>query len=288
MKRLPQLALASLTLLLASCNRVSPPAAPSGTTAYGLTTSGMLATFGTDNAAASYRTLSISGLASGDTLVSLDYRNTDGRLYAATSNGRLYRIDPQTGAATQDSAAVGQGVVTVDFNPSANRLRVIGTNNMNYRLTLGATPVPSTSPAGTVTPDGIFAYAAGDVNAGKTPELVAAAYTNSFNDSATGSVPAGSTTALYSFDAAQDVLVMHDVGPQFSTLKTVAPLGVNVMAGMVGFDISGMNTAYASVSSGGKTTLYRVNLAASSQALSAVSTLNDVSLRDLALVPASR
>lgn len=268
---------------LGSCAMVPRPAAPTGTTAYGLTTTGQLAMFGTSNAAQSVRTMNITGLTAGDTLVALDYRNTDNMLYAFASGGRVYRINPQTGVATADGSNVGQSVVTADFNPVANRVRVIGTNNMNFRLTVNAAPVPSASPAGTVTPDGMFMYATGDVNAvpGRTPNLVATAYTNSFNDM--GTAPAGATTTLYSFDATTDTLVTHEEGPQFNTLRTVAPLGVDVMPGMVGFDITGANMGYAVVASGGNTTLYSVRLSAGGNALTPVATMNGVQLRALAL-----
>lgn len=289
MKIWTQTALASFALLLGSCSTMMAPEAPAGVSAYGLTSSGALAMFGTGNAAASYRTMPVTGLSAGDTLISIDCRNTDGRLYGVASTGRVYTINTSTGAATADGSTVGRGIVTVDFNPVANRLRVIGENNQNYRLTVNTAPVPSALPAGTLTEDGTFVYAPGDANAGKTPRLVASAYTNSFNDSAAGAAPTGATTALYSFDAAQGTLVLHDVGPQFSTLKTVAPLGVSVSAGMTGFDIVGADGAYATVSSGGNTNLYRVSLTAGmANALTLVSTLKGVSLRDLALVPGVR
>lgn len=274
---------------MGSCAMVPRPAVPTGTTAYGLTTGGQLAMFGTSNAAQSVRTMNITGLTAGDTLVGLDYRNTDNMLYAFAGNGRVYRINPATGVATADGSDVGMGVVTADFNPVANRLRVIGTNNMNFRLTVNAAPVPGASPAGTVTPDGTFAYAAGDAGAGRTPNLVATAYTNAFNDM--GTAPAGATTTLYSFDADTDTLVTHvpEGAPAFNTLRTVAPLGVNVMSGMVGFDIAGAGMAYAVVASGGNTVLYSVRLSESSApALSPVATMNGVQLRALALALPAR
>lgn len=271
---------------MGSCAMVPRPMAPTGTTAYGLTTTGQLATFGIGNAPQSVRTMNITGLTAGDTLVALDYRNTDNRLYAFASNGRVYTVNPQTGVATADGSNVGRGVVTADFNPVANRLRVIGTNNMNFRLTVNAAPVPSASPAGTVTEDGTFMYATDDANTGRTPNLVASAYTNSFNDM--GTAPSGATTTLYSFDATTNSLVIHEGGPQFSTLRTVAPLGVTVMSGMVAFDISGANMGHAVVASGGNTALYSVRLSeGSAPALTLVATMPGVQLRALALtIPA--
>src|SRR4030095_1279394 len=53
-------------------------------------------------------TISVKGLQAGDTLVGIDYRPAKGQLYAMGVNGatgRLYTINPLTGAAT----AVGNG-----------------------------------------------------------------------------------------------------------------------------------------------------------------------------------
>lgn len=270
--------LASLTpLFLASCNLLQPPAAPLGNVVYGLTGTGALATFGLDNAQDSVSTTAITGLTTGETLVDLDVRNTDNRLYGVTSGGKVYVISPATGAATADGASVGAATVAVDFNPVANRLRVVGDSDLNFRLTLNSAPVPATSPAGTVTPDGTFAYVGGTPN----PNLVAAAYTNAFDNSGTGAVTAGTTTTLYTIDADTDTLVMNTVTPQFSTLVPVGPLGVNVSAGTTGFDITGASGAYLSSAAGGNTTLYTVNL--STGAATTKTTLNGVSLKAIAL-----
>lgn len=243
------------TVALASCSQTRLPAPPTGALAYGLSSDGnQLVTFGLGNPDASYVTQGITGLGT-DTLVDLDVRNTDNMLYGVTSSGKIYKIEPTTGGASLDSTVTGATVVAVDFNPAANRLRVAGTNDLNYRHTVAATPTPGT--LGT-TPDGTFIYAAGDANVGKNPNLVAAAYTNSFND--TGKAASGISTALYTIDADLNVLVMNDVGPQFNSLKTIGALGVDVMAGMTGFDVAGANAAYLSSVSGTDTSFYTVDL----------------------------
>lgn len=274
-------------LTLAACSGPATPVAPAGQVAYGLTTDGRLATFGLDNAAQSRSVVSISGLAAGETLVDIDVRNTDNMLYGVTSGGRVYRIMPATGVATADGAAVtGAGVVAADFNPVANRLRVLGDNDLNFRLTLNSTPVPSASAAGTVTADGSFAYTSGVAN----PNLTAAAYTNSFDNSAGGAVAAGTTTALYTIDADSDQLVLHTNNTtatpalpagNFSALGAVGPLGIDVAAGTTGFDIAGASAAYLSSAMNGSTTIYAVNLATG--AATAKTTLSGVGLKSLAL-----
>ncbi len=288
MKRIAALTVLSALVLSACNNGPVTPSAPEGVTAYGLVGGNQLATFGTANAAASYRAVSVTGLAAGEALVDLDFRNTDNRLYAATAAGKIYVINTDTGAATADGSSVGKATQAIDFNPVANRLRVVGTANDNYRLTVTSTPVPSTSPAGTVTSDGNFAYAAGDVNFGKTPLLTAAAYTNSYNDSTAGAVPTGAATVLYTIDSGTDTLNENTVGAAFNTLVTRSSLGVDVGTGLVGFDIAGASDAYMTAVLGNGTTLYRVNLSATSSAATAVRTISGVSIKALALKLPSR
>ncbi|PTA68402.1 DUF4394 domain-containing protein [Deinococcus arcticus] len=280
MKQTALLALMS-SLLLAACNPVTPPAAPAGQLAYGLTTGGQLVSFGLDNANASLSTMNVTGLGSGETLVDLDVRNTDNMLYALSSAGNIYRLS-MAGAATRDGAALGEAAVAMDFNPVANRLRVVGTADRNFRVTLNSAPVPGTSPAGTVTNDGTYAYALSTPN----PNLVAAAYTNSFNNSASGAVNPNTTTELFTIDADTDALVLHSNNPtgpagNFSLLTSRGALGVDAMPGMTGFDITGTSSAYLSTSTGGTTSFYTVNLGTGAATLK--TTLSGVSLKSFAL-----
>src|SRR4051812_23570760 len=64
----------------------------------------------------------VTGMIAGDTIVGLDFRPMDGKLFALGLGSRLYIIDPATGVATQ----VGTGTFAValsgtsfgfDFNP---------------------------------------------------------------------------------------------------------------------------------------------------------------------------
>ncbi|GGR52713.1 lipoprotein [Deinococcus seoulensis] len=271
MKKVALLTLIS-TVALASCNMNRTPEAPAGQIAYGLSSDGkQLVTFGMNNADASYVKTDITGLGT-ETLVDLDVRNTDGLLYGVTASGKIYKISTENGAATVDSTIKDATVVAVDFNPFANRLRVIGTNDTNFRHTLGST---------NTTPDGTFAlYPTGDTNAGTSPNLVAAAYTNSFND--TGRT-APATTALFTIDADLDILVAHPpVGaPQFNTLQTVGTLGVNVMPEMTGFDIAGASNAYLSSVSNNDTNLYTVDLTTGKATMKGK--LSGVKLKSIAL-----
>ena len=241
-------ALATLALSLAACN--TTPVPPVGTLAYGLGTDGKLVTFGLDNAGNSATSQAISGLTGSDTLVDLDFNPANAALYAFAASGNVYTLNTASGAATPNTTPLASlSTLKTDFNPAANRVRVFGPSASNARLTVD--PAPLTSTKGTVTPDGTLAYVAGDVNAGKTPNPVGAAYTNSYANN--GTAPA--TTALYSVDGSTNTLAIHSTGAgslpagNFNTLTTVGNLGIT-LGGNVGFDIvtkggnGGTNTAY--------------------------------------------
>jgi len=173
------------------------------------------------------RTTTISGLASGETVIGVDFRPADRKLYALTSAGRLYKVDPDNGttivgpllaADRADASAPYAGLVgtafSVDFNPVADRLRVISDTGQNLRINVET--------GRTVTD--------GDINRSDVlPIVIAAAYTNSF-----GSATA---TALLDVDAASDVLAQQNP-PNDGTLANIGTLGIDV-AGTAGFDIAG-------------------------------------------------
>ncbi len=196
--------------------------------------------------------IAITGLAGGETLVGIDVRPKDGMLYGLTSTARLVTIDPATGAATvkatlsadaTDTTAPYTGMqgtaFAVDFNPVADRLRVIGNTGQSLRINVDT---------GTTTTDG-------NINrAGVAPVVTAAAYTNS--------VPNATATQLFDVDSASSVLALQNP-PNDGTLVNVGPLGVTV-AGDGGMDIgggeNGLVLAALRTTAGGPSSLYRVNV----------------------------
>jgi hypothetical protein len=141
----------------------------------------------------------------GGNLIGIDFRpadNTPTKLYGLTDLGTIYNIDVSTtrfGQLTQVSKMTprftgGFGAV-VDFNPVVNALRVMGSNDQNLAVVNSA----NGANLGTVAVQTKFAYAQGDVNAGKDPEITGGAYTNNL---------AGATSTLfYMIDADTDSLV---------------------------------------------------------------------------------
>jgi hypothetical protein len=141
----------------------------------------------------------------GGNLIGIDFRpadNTPTKLYGLTDLGTIYNIDVSTqrfGQITQVSRmnprfAGGFGNVT-DFNPVVNALRVMGSNDQNLAVVNSA----NGANLGTVAPQTKFAYAAGDVNAGKDPEITGGAYTNN--------VVGAANTIFYMIDHDLDTLV---------------------------------------------------------------------------------
>ena len=201
------------------------------------------------------------------TLSSIDVRPATGELFAYAAGSRqFYTVNPTTGGLTAVGAPLDLGTVNgaaIDFNPTVDRIRLIGTQsgNQNYRV------VPTTGAIAAT--DGPLAYGAADSGAGLTPNVAANAYTNS--------VAGATTTSLYDIDIARDALVLQSP-PNDGTLQTVGLLGFDAGAAgsfgnaFTGFDVSGgTNTAYLTDSPvgtppffGGPTattaTLYTVNL----------------------------
>jgi Domain of unknown function (DUF4394) len=226
------------------------PAAPR---ALGLTADNRLAAFDPKAPNTISSTVSITGLGAGETVVGIDFRPTNGMLYALTDAAKLYTVNADSGAATlavalaadpTDLTAAYAGLsgtrFSVDFNPAADRLRVISDSGQSLRIN---------ADTGATTTDG-------DINrSGVAPSVSAAAYTNSF---------AGNTaTALFDLDAASDVLTQQNP-PNNGTLVDVGALGIDI-TGTAGFDIAGggnglVLAALRAGSTSGPFTLYTVSL----------------------------
>jgi hypothetical protein len=178
-------------------------------------------------------------------LQGIDFRPADGQLYGVTDTDNVYVINPRNGRAklvSKLSSSFNGGFQSgFDFNPVPDRLRIVGSNDQNFRTNVDN---------GQVNVDKPVAYAAGDANTGTDPNITAIAYTNS--------VAGAKTTQLFGIDYDLDVLVLQDP-PNDGNLKTVGKLGVN-FGPLGGFDIftdaQGKNTAFAISGS----TLYTIDL----------------------------
>tara|TARA_R110001592_G_scaffold105579_3_gene297004 strand:- start:311595 stop:313058 length:1464 start_codon:yes stop_codon:yes gene_type:complete len=187
------------------------------------------------------KTLSISGLPSGEQVISIDYRPATGQLYGLGMSSRLYIINEQSGVATslgENSFSLGimGDNASIDFNPIVDRVRLVTQSGQNLRLH---------PELGTVVAED------GSINGGNQPLIGAVAYTNSM---------AGATsTKLYDIDFSSNKLYLQ-IPPNDGGLEEVGDLGEDFM-GMGNLDISPDNkNAFAVTLNEGISKLYTINL----------------------------
>ncbi len=210
------------------------------------------------------KTIDVTGV---DSLLGIDLRPADKMVYGVAADGSLVTISLDTGAATEVSkldTMLPSGVLaSIDFNPMADKLRVMGSDGTNLR-------VDPTS--GKVTTDGSLAFEPGDTGAAMKPNVIATAYINSFGKP--------EKTAMYDIDASG--MFIQQTNPNDGTLKTIGKLGIT-LGQTVGFDVQttedGANTAW--LATGGA--LYKVSMetGAAEKAADGI----DPALRDLAVLP---
>lgn len=272
-------------------DRTIPPLM--GTLVYGLTTHAAprIVSFDAMNPGVIRTDFPITGLKTGQIIAGMDMRPQDRQVYAlgvnsampSDTNTTLYTLNLSTGVATifADSVKMNLGGInniTFDFNPVANRLRVIsGNNDRNYRLNLTVSPV-------VVIRDVSLNYATGDANFGVNPLVAAGAYTNNY--------ACATTTQLFDIETQSSVLSLQNP-PNNGVLNTTASLGLMLDASdySTGFDIftynqggSPMNTAYLSANvMGGNNfdSLYMVNLTGGTMAVGRIG--NGLGIKDIAV-----
>lgn len=196
-----------------------------------LTDNNKLVSFDSNNPAASQFT-DITGVEG--TLLGIDTRPADGSIYGISTANNIYTIDADSGVAsyvsTLNTPFEGGTISGFDFNPVADRLRLVGDNDQNFRINVDT---------GEVTVDGALAFGSGDSNEGVNPNITATAYTNSFDGTA--------STQLYNIDTLLNDLALQNP-PNDGTLATVGDLGIDFDT-LGGFEIvsavEGNNTAFA-------------------------------------------
>jgi hypothetical protein len=224
---------------------VRTPAAP---VAYGLTSDNRVVTFKTATPNTLDTNVAISGLAGGERLIGFDVRPKDGLLYGLSSSGRIVTLDPATGVVTikstlaadsTDSSSPFSNLIgtafAVDFNPVADRLRVIADSGQNLRINVDN---------GATTTDGPLNSAG----------VTAAAYTNSYGGA--------TATVLYDINTTGGNLAMQNP-PNDGILVNVGSLAVAAV-GDVAMDIAGGANGLALAalrgSINGPSLLYRLDL----------------------------
>ena len=217
-----------------------------------LTDDGRLLCFNVRNPGKAREIGQVQGLLAADTaLIGVDYRIQDGLLYGVGNGGGVYRIDTDNATATfvnSLSVPLSGAAFGVDFNPAADRLRIISDDGQNLRHNV--------NPGGVTIADAALNYTAGVAAAG----IGGAAYTNNDADPNTG-------TTLFDLDTTLDQVVLQSP-PNTGALASTGKLGADLDAA-AGFDIytrsvdgiTAGNLGFAALTDGsGTSQLYRVDL----------------------------
>lgn len=184
---------------------------------YGITSNNELVSFNANNPKNFSSKVSVTGVVSGEKLMSIDFRPATGELYALSNASKLYIINTSSASArvvgsTAFSPALAGTIASIDFNPTVDRIRLVSNTGQNLRLQ------PET---------GAVAATDMNINGGGTPSVAGIAYTNSKSGA--------SSTVLYDIDMASGKLFKQDP-PNNGTLVEVGSLGTT-FTGQAAFDI---------------------------------------------------
>jgi len=215
----------------------------------------------------------VTGLVGDTKLIGIDFRVQDGKLYGVGDYGGIYTIGIPSTIATKVSqlgVALYGTAFGVDFNPAADRLRVISDNGQNlaHDVVGGVTTEQTTLTTPPAT--------------GPTKGVTAAAYTNNDLDATTN-------TTLFDIATLTDQVVIQSP-PGNGFLVATGKLGVD--AGLdAGFDIysdlaSGKtvsSTGFAVLKVGGLPTLYSVDLLTGATTIAGLTGIFALDVSDVAV-----
>ncbi|WP_030667598.1 DUF4394 domain-containing protein [Streptomyces rimosus] len=248
----------SVALMLGTSGTGSAaPAATPGLRAFGISGDGtLMVAFKTDRPNVLDWVRAVTGLSGDTSLVGIDFRVQDGILYGVGNKGGIYTIRTPQGTEDVVVTKVSQlqyelrgTAFGVDFNPAADRLRVISDNGQNLRHNLN--DHTTIQDLNLTTPPA----------EGTTKGVTAAAYTN--NDLSTATA-----TALADINTSSDQVVLQSPANN-GTLAPTGSLGID--AGLnAGMDIYSTlsggkavdNAAFASLTpyGAGTPSLYSINV----------------------------
>ncbi|MDX2692506.1 DUF4394 domain-containing protein [Streptomyces ipomoeae] len=248
----------STALMLSAPGTASAaPAATPSLRAFGITGDGtLMATFTTDRPNVLNWVRAVTGLSGDTALIGIDFRVQNGLLYGVGNKGGIYTIKIPTGTEDVVVTKVSQLQYTlngtnfgVDFNPAADRLRVISDNGQNLRHNLN--DHTTIQDLNLTTPP----------TEGTTKGVSAAAYTNNDLNGATA-------TTLFDINTTSDQVVIQSPANN-GTLAPTGSLGIDagINAGMDIFSTLSngktvSNAAFAALapSGAGTPSLYNINL----------------------------
>ncbi|GIH79228.1 DUF4394 domain-containing protein [Planobispora longispora] len=227
----------------------------------GLTGDGTLVTFRADAPAQTSRLGRITGLTGDTKVVGIDFRVQDRKLYAVGDKGGVYTVggDAKAKKVSQLTVALNGADFGVDFNPAANRLRVISDTGQNLRHNIddpaGAPAAGTTATDGTLTNPPVPPATTGATATG----VSGAGYTNNDLNPATA-------TTLFDLDTTADQVSVQSPA-NAGNLAPTGKLGVDATGG-AGFDVFSTlrdgvtvsNTAYATLKVGNGYRFHSVDL----------------------------
>ncbi|MFY0408897.1 DUF4394 domain-containing protein [Solicola sp. PLA-1-18] len=222
----------------------------------GLTTTGGITSIDTGRQKAS-RTKAVKGLRRGDTVVGIDYRPANDKLYGVVQGAkdtlRVVKISPRTGRTYTSRTlhgADGRAITSTatafgaDFDPVTGLLRVVNEERGNYRVDVDT---------GRTVVDGTLDFARGAQYEGRVPRVPAVAHTHS--------VKGATQTTAYALEATTDTVARLD--PADAGDLTVQAFTIDVR-GKTGFDIAtsgSTDVVLMSNTSGNQSKIYRLQLA---------------------------
>jgi hypothetical protein len=226
----------------------------------GLTDDGTLVKFGTGSPGKVRKVGQVQGLSGDTSLIGIDYRVQDRKLYGVGNQGGIYTLNAsnaQASKVSQLSVALDGTSFGVDFNPAANRLRVVSDTGQNLRHNIDD---PNGAPAaGTTATDGSLTIPPATT---PTTGITGAAYTNNDLDPNTA-------TTLFDLDTALDQVEVQSPA-NAGSLAPTGKFGVDAQ-GNVGYDIYSQlgrdgrtsgNAGYATINTGNGAAFYQVGLLA--------------------------
>ncbi|WP_327304048.1 DUF4394 domain-containing protein [Streptomyces sp. NBC_01298] len=221
-------------------------------TAIGLTSDQRLVEFMVDRPAKTMSIGKVSGLKGDTKIVGIDFRVQNEKLYGVGDKGGVYTLSTGNAKAmkvSQLTVALAGARFGVDFNPAANRLRVISDTGQNLRHNIddNAAPLTTTVDGPLTNPTTPPSTAMG---------VTGAAYTN--ND-----LNAATATSLFDIDTTADRVSLQSPA-NAGTLAPTGTFGVNAGPD-AGFDIyfapkQGTNQGFATLNTGNTFRLYGINL----------------------------
>ncbi len=234
-----------------------------GRDAYAITDSGSLIKFQTDDPGSLDDTLTISGLAAGESMLQIDFRPETEVLYGLTSNNRIATIDTGTGVATlisgtpfeTPSGTLNQPVM--DINPAQDFIRVIDYQPIGSGTDTSILRIDPLTGARLQSDGTVLRFNDSDTNDGEVVQLAAIAHTNNDQDA--------TTTTLYGLEFnTQSLVRITNAG----VLTTVGVLDRGFVA-VAGFDIvrergddpEDIGTAYVAIAERNNTSrFYEIDL----------------------------